>query len=172
MRLYTGLCAAFVCLFCVATAVAQPESKRGVEVFGGLTRSRSDIACCAGNATGFHLGVGYTPIRFLILQSEFSHAFGPDPQYIRHLHFGPQVSFQVSALRPFGRVMAGVSEHRTNCPDVTGIVVRRGFSVAMGGGADLFVHPRVAIRVISLDRIRGEDEWDTRASFGLVFRLF
>jgi hypothetical protein len=172
MRLYTGLCAVFVCLLCAANTYAQSESERAAEVFAGLTRSRSNVACCSGNATGFHLGVGYAPIRFLILQSEYSHAFGPDPQYIRHLHFGPQVRFQVSSLRPFARVMAGFSEHRTNCPDVTGILTRRGFSVAMGGGVDLFVHPRAAIRVISLDRIKGQDEWDTRASFGLLLRLF
>ena len=172
MRVFTGICAGLVCLLCVVTVVAQSESERRAEVFGGFTRSRSNLACCSGNANGFHVGVGYTPIRFLILQSEFSHALGPDPQYIRHLHVGPQVRFQISGLRPFARVMAGVSEHRTNCPDVTGIVTHRGFSVAMGGGIDLMVHRRVALRAISLDRIKGEDEWDTRASFGVVLLLF
>lgn len=172
MRVFTASCAVFLCLLCIGTAMAQSESERGAEVFAGFTRSRSNIACCAGSANGFHLGFGYTPIRFLILGTEFSHASGPDPQYIRHLHVGPQIRFQISGLRPFARVMAGFSEHRTNCPDVTGIVIHRGFSVAMGGGVDLMVHPRVGIRAISLDRIKGEDEWDTRASFGLVLRVF
>lgn len=171
MRVFTGACAVLVCLLCAVTVVAQSESERGAEVFGGFTRSRSNLACCPGNANGFHVGVGYTPIRFLILQSEFSHAFGPDPQYIRHLHVGPQLRFQISGLRPFARVMAGVSEHRTECPNI-GVATNRGFSVAVGGGVDLMVHPRAGIRVISIDRIRNEEQWDTRASFGAVFRLF
>ncbi len=169
MRVLTSVSAVFVSLLCVATALGQSESEKGVEIFAGFTRSRSDLPCCGGNANGYHVGVGYTPIRFLLLGSEFSHAFGPDPQYVRHLHFGPQFRFQIAALRPFARVMAGFSEHRTSCPDVSGVATTRRFSVAFGGGVDLMLHRRFGIRVISLDRIRAEDLWDTRASFGAVF---
>ncbi len=168
MRVFTGVSGVLLCLLFVATAVAASESEKGVEAFAGFTRSRSGIACCAGNANGFHVGFGYAPIRFLLLGSEFSHAFGPDPQYVRHLHFGPQLRFNVGALRPFGRVMAGFSEHRSECPALPGVLTSRSFSVALGGGADLIVHPHAGIRVISLDRIRTESQWDTRASFGVV----
>jgi len=172
MRAFTAVCAVFVSVLCIATGLAQSESERGVEVFGGFTRSRSDLACCAGNGNGYHLGVGYTPIRFLLLGTEFSHAVGTDPQYVRHLHFGPQLRIPISSLRPFARVMVGFSEHQTKCPDLPDVLKTRGFSVAMGGGIDLMVHPRAGIRVISLDRIRTEDQWDTRASFGAVFLFF
>jgi len=172
MRLFTGVCGLVVGLLCVVSAVGQAESPKGVEIFGGFTRSRSDLACCAGNANGFHLGLGYRPIRFLLLESEFSHAFGSDPQYVRHLHFGPQVMIPVGSLRPFGRIMAGFSEHQTECPDVPGVVNTRDFSLAFGGGVDLMVHPRFGIRAISFDRIWTKDQWDTRASFGVVFLIF
>ncbi|MFB3906006.1 MAG: hypothetical protein ACE15E_21380 [Acidobacteriota bacterium] len=172
MRLFTCVCALLVCLLCVATAVGQSESERGVEVFAGFTRSRSDLACCSGNANGFHVGAGYTPVRFVLLAAEFSHALGPDPQYIRHLHFGPNFRVRIKALRPFARVMAAYSEHRTECATPPGVETTRSSSVALGGGLDLMVHPRVGIRVIALDRIRTQDQWDMRASFGAVFRLF
>ncbi|RPJ60259.1 MAG: hypothetical protein EHM23_11050 [Acidobacteria bacterium] len=172
MRVARSVSAVFVILVCIASAFAQSESKRGVEVFAGYTRLRSDVPCCSGNANGYHVGAGYTPISFLLLGMEFSHAFGPDPQYVRHLHFGPQFRFQVGALRPFGRVMGGYSEHRLGCVDLTGIASIRHSSVAFGGGVDLQVHRRLALRVISLDRIRIQDQWDTRASFGAVFLLY
>ncbi|RPI26804.1 MAG: hypothetical protein EHM61_10570 [Acidobacteria bacterium] len=174
MKAFTVLCVLALCFLLLSSVYADSESEKGVEVFGGYTRVKSDDFCCAGQGSGYHLGGGYAPIRFLLLNAEYSYADAPDPGYMRHLHAGPQVRVPLGIFWPFGRVMAGFTEHRLSCanlpPDFPAL--DRKFSVAFGGGVDLQVHRRVGLRLFVLDRIRAQDQWDLRASFGVVFRLF
>ncbi|HXK61003.1 MAG TPA: hypothetical protein PLP42_14025 [Acidobacteriota bacterium] len=169
------LCALSVSLLLVLPVQAQSdEEEKSVEFFGGYGRVTTGDRCCVGSAHGFHLGIGYTPIRFLLLGADFSHAEGTGQAYVRHFHVGPQVRIPVKSLRPFGRVLAGVTDHRSNCQLGTDLVpiTYRESSFGFGGGLDLQVHSRVYLRAFSFDRIRMEDEWDLRASFGVVLLMF
>jgi opacity protein-like surface antigen len=91
--------------------------------------------------------------------------------------FGPQVSFRHKRFTPFVRVLAGVATVKTNAIESgqTFSFADTEFVWAAGGGLDIRVTRRVAIRAFQLDYLRtkffGESQHNGRLSVGLVFRF-
>jgi hypothetical protein len=102
--------------------------------------------------------------------------------------FGPRFTFRrYERVVPFVHVLFGPA-HISGELDHTaiflpfGTVLPQGFSksdtalaVAPGGGVDLVLNSRIAVRLLEIDyvmtRFYGERQDDGRASAGLVFRL-
>ena len=183
-----------VCLLVVAAA-AQEQTPR-VEIFGGYSYLNFDLAVdpffvldrqhghgiglsVAGNFTK-HVGVvGDFSFNARDVKLTFANGF-TDRAEARRLYYliGPQFSARSERLTGFGHVLIGAVRSR----DEIGVNTKRtGFVLGGGGGLDVNVNKRVAIRALQLDylpsRIRGDFDLKTiwlqnfRAQAGLVIQL-
>jgi len=90
--------------------------------------------------------------------------------------FGPRFSVGAKRAIVYGHILAGgVYQWEGGSSDVTTSYEGGGFAMAFGGGLDLNVNKRIAIRVAQLDwiSIRQDGTWTkntTRFGFGIVFR--
>lgn len=197
-------------------ASAQDTDSRG-EFFAGYSLLRTDVAEDFDdgedldgfgddfkNLNGFNLAAtGYFTSRvgltgdFSFHQKSEDIADGIDSADIkvRSLNFlgGPQVRFpNNSRVTPFVRALAGVQSNRLSL-DVTGggsnnfSETLTDFALGIGGGVDVRVSPRVAIRAFQIDynpvfvrdrenffgtgdRLEGERVDNVRFSIGVVFK--
>jgi hypothetical protein len=63
---------------------------------------------------------------------------------------GPRVTFRLKRLTPWGHALFGVSQSR-----IAGAgVINTNFAQAFGGGLDIPVHKRLALRVVQADYVR------------------
>jgi hypothetical protein len=90
--------------------------------------------------------------------------------------FGPRFSVGTRREMVYGHILAGgVYQWEGGSSDVASSYEGGGFAMAFGGGLDLNVNKRIAIRVAQLDwiPIRQDGTWitdTTRFGFGIVFR--
>lgn len=63
---------------------------------------------------------------------------------------GPRVAFRLRKLTPWAHALFGVSQSRIAGADAT----RTNFASALGGGLDVAVHKRLALRMIQADYMR------------------
>jgi opacity protein-like surface antigen len=155
-----------------ATAQDIPKA----EVFGGYSWS-------GGNFHGWNASVtGNINQRWGIV-ADFSGHYGSDLGLVRvnqHAHsflFGPRVSFRGKRLTPFVYSLFGATRFAESAV-ISGqhlSTVSNGFSLAVGGGLDVKVNDRIAIRAFQLDYFRPivNDEPNNRGrlAFGVVLRL-
>jgi len=162
-------------LFC-AVAVAQKDAK--VEIFGGYSYFRTlnliDIAPANNiNLNGWNASVtGYVSKNFGIT-GDFSGAYGSPWGYGIHAHtymFGP--TFRVPGERVTGFAHALFGGASLN---LSGSSTDNGFAMAAGGGMDVSVNKRVAIRPVQFDyllyRLWGRNLHNIRYSAGVVFKF-
>jgi opacity protein-like surface antigen len=170
------LYAVAVVLLWLPSAAAQEVPK--AEVFGGYSY--------AGEGThGWDASVAGNVNKWLGLVADVSGQYtslsepGVSERIRTHsLLFGPQVSVRGGGrATPFVRALLGASHVST---DATESGQRFSFSdtsfaVALGGGLDVKVNDRLAVRAVQLEYIRtsffGETQNKGRLSFGLVFRF-
>jgi len=111
---------------------------------------------------------------------------GPPPPQSRSelrgyfMHFGPQFRFlRRGRFQPFGHALLGLS-HRSLRVIASGVpstlaVDDTGFSTALGGGFDIQVNHRVAIRAVRADylfsRLGNVSHHDFRYATGIVVRF-
>lgn len=170
------LFAAGLALLMLPTASAQDVPR--AEVFGGYSY--------AGEGThGWDASVAGNVNRWLGLVADVSGQYtGLDEPGVRErikTHsalFGPQVSARGGGrVTPFARALFGASHVRTDATEggQSFSFSDTSFAVALGGGLDVRVNDRVAIRVVQLEYVRtsffGETQNKGRLSFGLVLRL-
>ena len=162
-------------LFALLPAMAQEVPK--AEVFGGYSWSE-------GNFHGWDASVtGNVTKRFGVM-ADFSGHYGSESggpilvnQHEHSFLFGPRFAFRGKRLTPFVYALFGatrfqesaiISGQRVSATDT-------GFSSALGGGLDVRVNDRVAIRAFQLDYFRPiiNDEANNRGrlAFGVVLRL-
>jgi hypothetical protein len=83
--------------------------------------------------------------------------------------FGPRFTGRGDTVNGFGHVLVGGTRVKAE-----GFDSDTGFTIGVGGGIDINVHPNVAIRLVQADylptRINGEWFNNFRAQIGLVFR--
>jgi opacity protein-like surface antigen len=90
---------------------------------------------------------------------------------------GPQISFRFKRVTPFVRVLAGGASVNTVAVESgqTFTFAENSFVMGAGGGLDVRVNKRVAIRAFQLDYMRtkffGESQQNGRISVGLVLRF-
>lgn len=90
---------------------------------------------------------------------------------------GPQISFRFKRVTPFVRVLAGGANVKATGVESgdTFSFSENSFVMGAGGGLDVRVNKRIAIRAFQLDYLRskvfGESQHNGRISFGLVLRF-
>jgi len=171
----------FMCFVCLTylPVMAQNSSPdvAKAEVFGGYSYA-------GGNFHGWNASItGNVTKRFGIV-ADFSGQYGSEraaslliKQDAHSFLFGPRLAFRGKRLTPFVYALFGVTRFHESAT----IAGQRfsesdtGFSSAFGGGMDVRVNDRVAIRAFQIDYFRpnffGEAHNRGRLAFGVVLHL-
>ena len=167
------------------------------EPFGGFSYANVGLGPQANlfgpvskNYFGIHLGVNFNPYRNfsvvlvdLGIQSRGSRV----PRLFRNSNndvvtsqalFGPELKIRSRNGDGFAHALVGVTNTRLVETDSFGsidLARRTNLALGFGGGLDVNVNPRLAIRVLQADyvptRLAGKWQNDFRASVGVVFRF-
>jgi opacity protein-like surface antigen len=154
--------------------MAQNISK--AELFGGYSWA-------GGNFHGWNSSVTGNVTRRFGIVADFSGHYGTEQGSIlvkQNAHsflFGPRYSFRGKRFTPFVYALLGVTRFHESAT-VFGqkfSASDSGFSSALGGGLDVRVNDRVAIRAFQIDYFRpnffGEAHNRGRLAFGVVLHL-
>lgn len=168
------LCSVCLVLITLVPAMAQEVPK--AEVFGGYSWAE-------GNFHGWNTSVTGNVTKRLGIVADFSGHYGSELGLVRvnqHAHsflFGPRLAFRGKKLTPFIYGLFGTTRFAESAV-INGqrlSAVSTGFSLAVGGGLDVKVNDRIAIRAFQLDYFRPivNDEPNNRGrlAFGVVLRL-
>lgn len=174
----TAYFACLVCLTCLPVmAQDTPNDVSKAEVFGGYSWA-------GGNFHGWNASVtGNVSKRFGIV-ADFSGQYGKEragsiriKQDAHSFLFGPRLSFRGKRLTPFVYALFGVTRFHESAI-ISGQKLSAsdsGFSSAFGGGMDVRVNDRLAIRAFQIDYFRpnffGEAHNRGRLAFGVVLHL-
>jgi opacity protein-like surface antigen len=165
-----------ICLVCFAFPVLAQDIPK-VELFGGYSWA-------GGNFHGWNSSVtGNVTKRFGIV-ADVSGQYGSElegsvrvKQDAHSFLFGPRFSFRGKRLNPFLYALLGVTRFHESAT-VSGrefSASDSGFSSALGGGLDVKVNERVAIRAFQIDYFRpnffGEAHNRGRLAFGVVLNV-
>jgi hypothetical protein len=167
------------------------------ESFGGFSYANVGLGPQANlfgpvskNYFGIHLGVNFNPYRNfsvvlmdLGIQSRGSRV----PRLFRNSNnnvvtsqalFGPEFKIRSRKGDGFAHALVGVTNSRLVETDSFGsidLVRRTNLALGFGGGLDVNLNPRVAIRILQADyvptRLAGKWQNDFRAGIGVVFRF-
>ena len=173
--LIKALCCISLVFLAIQPATAQEVPK--IEVFGGYSWS-------GGNFHGWNGSLAATITKRIGIVADFSGHYGSelDGSVIVHQDahsflFGPRFAFRGKRLTPFVYALLGATRFHESAI-IAGqklSVSDTGFSSALGGGLDIKVNDRVAIRAFQLDYFRpnffGEAHNRGRLAFGVVLRL-
>ena len=166
-----------ICLFVLPLLTAAAQEIPKAEVFGGYSWA-------GGNFHGWNAAVmGNVTKRFGIV-ADFSGHYGSELDGAilikkdgHSFLFGPRFSFRGKRLTPFFYGVFGVTRFAESAV-ISGqhlSAVSNGFSLATGGGLDVRVNDRIAVRAFQLDYFRPiiNDEPSNRGrlAFGVVLRL-
>jgi opacity protein-like surface antigen len=169
--------AILTCLLSLSAA-AQGEIPK-VELYGGYSWA-------GGNFHGWNASVTGNVNSWLGVTADFSGHYGgsregnifEERQRAHSFLFGPRFSARKrKRVSPFAYALFGVSHLKTRETlfGNTFTASDSGFAMALGGGLDIKVNERVAVRAFQLDFFRpvffGEAENRGRLSFGLVLRF-
>ncbi len=184
-----------------ASAFAQNRDYPKVEVFGGYSYLRADIQPSGGdfgggeNLNGFHAQLSGNIKRNFSIAGDISghyKSFTPEAAVpgisitdarasIYNFLAGPQVKARRGRVTPFAEALFGVARARVSAT-IDDINAGRTslsdsetkFAYALGGGLDINVSERIAIRAIHADYLRtrfgDEHQNNLRLSFGIVFK--
>jgi opacity protein-like surface antigen len=171
----------FICLVCLTClpVIAQSTSPdvSKAEVFGGYSYA-------GGNFHGWNASVTGNVTKGFGIVADFSGHYGSDragslviKQDAHSFLFGPRLSFRGKRLTPFVYALFGVTRFHQSAI-VAGQRLSEsdsGFSSAFGGGMDVRVNDRFAIRAFQIDYFRpnffGEAHNRGRLAFGVVLHL-
>ena len=171
-----------ICVFCLTLftclpALAQDKDPRA-EIFAGYSHN-------IGDAQGWNASVAVNANRWFGVVADFSGLTSKtrEQDFEERIRantylFGPQFSYRGNKIAtPFARVLLGASSLNARATDLSQNAESSdtGFSYGVGGGLDIRVSKRIAIRVVQADYIHtrffGEGQHNGRLSFGVVFRL-
>jgi len=125
-----------------------------VEIAGGyspliIDRARRNMpkGWTAGVAVNLHRNFG--------IETNFAGHYGPFPlfQFDESYHLfqgGPRVAFRMERLTPWVHALFGISQSRIAGANLT----KTNFAGTFGGGLDVNVHKRVALRAVQADYVR------------------
>ncbi len=166
-----------MCLVCLTFFPVMAQDTSKAEVFGGYSWA-------GGNFHGWNsLVTGNVTKRFGIT-ADFSGHYGNElegsilvKQNAHSFLFGPRYSFRGKRLTPFVYALFGVTRFHESAT-ISGQRLSAsdsGFSSALGGGLDIKVNERVAIRAFQIDYFRpnffGEAHNRGRLAVGVVLHL-
>ncbi|MBC7931257.1 MAG: porin family protein [Rubrivivax sp.] len=165
-----------VILLLTVSASAQEETPK-VEVFGGYSYGGS-------NAHGWNGSVAGNVNRWLGVVADFGGQYtriespaSSERIKTHSLLFGPRLSARTKHVTPFAHVLVGAAHNdaRAREEGFDFHFTDTSFAVAVGGGLDVRVSERVAVRAFQLDYLRtnffGGTQNNGRISAGIVFRF-
>ena len=173
-----AICAACLALLAAVSAAAQEEVPKA-EVFGGYSWAGGDFHGWGTSVTG-------NVNRWFGVTADFSgHYSDGEPGTVRERQrahsflFGPRFSLRRKRATPFAYALFGGVRFRgeVSAPTLNLFAAGEdtGFNMALGGGLDVKLTRRVALRAFQLDYMRptffGESHHRGRLAFGLVLRL-
>lgn len=186
-----------VALLSTAPFPARAQEFPRWESFGGFSYANVGLGPQATlfgpvskNYYGFHLGVNFNPYRNfsvvltdLGIQSRGSRV--PPPFRNSNISvvtsqalFGPEFKIRTRKGNGFAHVLVGVTNTRLVETDSFGtidLVRRTNLALGFGGGLDINLRPRLAMRILQADyvptRLQGKWQNDFRVSTGVVFRF-
>jgi hypothetical protein len=191
---------AFALIVVLASAAAFPVRAQEFprwECFSGFSYANVGLGPQANlfgavskNYFGLHLGLNFNPYRNfsvvltdLGMQSRASRV----PRLFRDSNnnvvtsqalFGPELKIRTRKGDGFAHALVGVTNTRLVETDSFGsidLVRRTNLALGFGGGLDVNLNPRVAIRILQGDyvptRLAGKWQNDFRVSIGVVFRF-
>ena len=185
-KLFSAALASVCGSFGIAHAQQAPVSTPQLEASVGYSYVRASPGNSSG---GFNLNGGSASVaynftdRISVLADFGAYKFsglptGFDSTMYTYL-FGPRISLRkASPVTPFAQVLLGGGRLNASAGGVD--AGENGFAMAAGGGVDIRLHPRVAIRLIQAEylltrfpRANGDSatQNDVRLSAGLVFRF-
>jgi opacity protein-like surface antigen len=170
------LCTLALVLIASMPVLAQEEVPK-VEIFGGYSWA-------GGNFHGWNGSVTGNVNKWFGLTADASGHYGSEqegPILVKEnahtAQFGPRFSHRGKRFTPFVYALVGATRFHQSAT-INGVHLTRsdtGFTTTVGGGLDITVNDRVAIRAFQLDYFRpnffGEAHNRGRLAFGLVFRL-
>ena len=174
--------------------VAQDDYPKG-EIYGGFVVNQSvdgtgvDGVVVDDTGVGFIAGAGYNFHRNVGLGGEISRQSGtfasPDPLLFPDIDFtqtqylfGPRFSARMEKATPFVHLLVGLQNTEISSAGFT-TVSDSAFMLGVGGGVDININDRVAIRAVQVDYLTGviagggflDDSHKLRLSFGVVIKL-
>jgi hypothetical protein len=196
-KLVLRACLLAAMLASAAAIPARPQEFPRWEAFGGFSYANVSLGPqvnlfgpVSKNYYGLHLGVNFNPHRnfSLVLTDLGIQSRGSTiPPVIRKSNndlvtsqalFGPQLTIRTSKANGFAHALVGVTNARLVESDSFGtidLVRKTNLARGFGGGVDLNVSPRLAVRLFQADyvptRLHGKWQNDFRVSVGVVFRL-
>ena len=173
MKLLLSLLTAGILItpFFVSEAAAQTDDMVKAEAFIGYMHKRNGDE----GFNGVNLAGVYNISRWAGVKVDYSYSRGPDyptlgPQTERTFMAGLQIKNnlrEVHKVRPFAHVLVGASRQTMFGPKTNAL------TYAIGGGADLRVSERLAVRIIQADYQPTFHNAATfaqlRLSFGVIF---
>jgi opacity protein-like surface antigen len=166
---------------CLLPLAAQAQETPKAEVFGGYSYLRADGDGESTNVNGWNGSVAVSANKWLSFVSDFSGHYksfddglGSNVDINSHSFlFGPRVSARGEKVTPFAHALFGGLRSSAGTSGLS--FNDSSFAMALGGGLDVKVSNRVAIRVAQADyfmtRVLGDTQNNLRISTGLVFRL-
>ena len=190
----------FALVVAVASTAAFPAHAQEFprwECFGGFSYANVGLGPQANlfgpvsrNYYGFHLGVNFNPYRNFSLvltdlgiQSRGSRMPPPfrnsnNSVVTSQALFGPELKIRTRKATGFAHALVGFTNTRLVETDSFGtidLVRRTNLALGFGGGLDINLKYRLAIRVLQADyvptRLQGKWQSDFRVSMGVVFRF-
>jgi hypothetical protein len=191
---------AFVLLAMLVSVAAFPAHAQDFprwEFFSGFSYANVGLGPQANlfgpvskNYYGLHLGADFNPYRHfsvvvtdLGIQSRGSTVRPLFPKtsnsvFTSQALFGPELKIRTRKADGFAHALVGITNTRlveTGSLNSIDLVRRTNLALGFGGGMDVNLNPRVAIRVFQADyiptRLGGIWQSDFRVSIGVVFRL-
>ncbi|HEV8138950.1 MAG TPA: outer membrane beta-barrel protein [Pyrinomonadaceae bacterium] len=173
--LIKALCS--ISLVCLTLQPAMAQQVPKAEVFGGYSWA-------GGNFHGWNASVTGNITRRLGVVADFSGHYGSEldgsVRIKKDAHsflFGPRFSFRGKRLTPFVYALFGATRFHESAI-ISGQKLSdsdTGFSSALGGGLDIKLNDRVAVRALQLDYFRpnffGEAHNRGRLAVGVVLHL-
>ena len=165
------------CLVLLASLPAVAQEVPKAEVFGGYSWA-------GGNFHGWNASLTGNVNKWFGVVADFSGHYGNEVDGVIRINedahsflFGPRFSLRKKRVTPFGYALFGATRFHESAT-IAGQFLSdsdTGFSSALGGGLDVKVNDRVAVRAFQLDYFRpnffGEAHNRGRLAFGVVLRL-
>ena len=165
------------CLVVLASLPVMAQQVPRVEVFGGYSWA-------GGNFHGWNTSVTGNVNTWLGVSADFSGHYGSELDGVIRINknahsflFGPRLSRRGKKFTPFAYALFGATRFQESAT-ISGQKLSAsdtGFSSAFGGGLDVNVNDRIAVRAFQLDYFRpnffGEAHNRGRLAFGVVLKL-
>ena len=143
-------------------AIPLPVPADEAEIFSGYSYLRGDLSVPAG----WNASVAVHPHRIIGLEADFSGHYGSTAGFDHRTHLflaGPRFAPRLGRATPYAHILFGATRVSTEgqyfSPSAPPNTVRAdevGLAWALGGGLDIGIHKRVALRAIQADYLRLE----------------